>query len=129
MEKFVVLKTGGKQYLVKKGDLLNIEKIDGQPGDKIMLDNVLLFFDLSKKIEIGKPLLKMVVKAEILEQQKAPKIVVIKYKSKNRYKRKQGHRQLQTKIKILSFTSAQVKKPAKSTVKKKPAKSTVKKTK
>ncbi len=102
-----VIKTGGKQYLVKEGDVLKIEKIKGNPGEKIYFDEVLLFVDEKKeKIKIGNPYLKKIkVKAEILEQGKNKKILVVKYKPKTRYRRKRGYRHSYTKVRILEISS------------------------
>lgn len=108
-----VIKTGGKQYLVKEGDLLRIEKLDKKVGDKISFKDVLLRFDPKKKTgaELGKPTLKTVkVEAEIVSQGKNKKVKIIKYKPKIRYHRDRGHRQLYTQVKILSVGSE--KKPA-----------------
>ncbi len=97
-----VIKTGGKQYKVTKGQQLNIEKIAGEKGDKIEFDKVLLVADVKgTKVEIGKPFLKdKKVEAEIVEQFRDRKIDVIKFKRKTRYKRKAGHRQQLTAVKI-----------------------------
>ncbi len=104
MEKIAVIKTGGKQYLVQEGDILSIEKIEGEKGDKISLKDVLLFVDSKqKKTAIGQPTLKVSVDAEIISQFKGKKISVIKYKPKTRYFKKQGHRQLCTEIKIIKI--------------------------
>ncbi|MFN3301527.1 MAG: 50S ribosomal protein L21 [Patescibacteria group bacterium] len=102
-----VIKTGGKQYLVKEGDIIKIEKIEGKVGKKISFDEVLLLADeKGEKVEIGQPIIKKVkVKAEILEQGKDKKILVVKYKPKTRYRRKKGHRQPYTKVKILEILS------------------------
>jgi large subunit ribosomal protein L21 len=98
--KFAVILTGGKQYKVAEGQVLNIEKIDKKVGSEIHFDKVLLSHD-GKKTEIGQPYLKgKKVTAKVLEQGKGKKIYVIKFKSKVRYRRKQGHRQLFTKVKI-----------------------------
>lgn len=122
MEKIAVIKTGGKQYLVKEGDVLLIEKLEGQPQDKITFSEVLLWADLDKeKVEIGSPFLKISVEAEILAQKKGKKIEVVKYKPKTRYHKKQGHRQLQTEIKIIGIKSSSSNKttPKKTTASKK----------
>jgi large subunit ribosomal protein L21 len=96
-----VIKTGGKQYLIKEGDILEIEKIEAPLKKKISFKDVLLVFDKDEKLlEVGQPRVKAVVEAEVLEQKKAPKVQVIKYKAKTRYHRSRGHRQLKTKIKI-----------------------------
>ena len=120
-----VIKTGGKQYLVKPGDKIKVEKIDKEPGKEISFDQVLLL-EKNKKIELGAPFVKGVkVKAQVLEQDKHEKVIVFKYKPKKRYKKKTGHRQPYTLIEIKSIetktTSAEAK-PAKATsVKSKPA--------
>ena len=104
MSLFAVIKTGGKQYLVKKGDILRIEKLEEKIGKKISFKEVLLCFDDKKrKVEIGKPHLKTQVEAEVLAQDRAKKVKIIKYKPKTRYHRTQGHRQPYTEIKILSI--------------------------
>ncbi len=104
MSLFAVIKTGGKQYLVKKGDILRIEKLEEKVGKKISFKEVLLCFDDKKrKVEIGKPHLKIQVEAEVLAQDRAKKVKIIKYKPKTRYHRTQGHRQPYTEIKILSI--------------------------
>ncbi|MCK5460049.1 50S ribosomal protein L21 [Candidatus Parcubacteria bacterium] len=97
-----VIKTGGKQYIVKKGDDLKIEKIDEKIGRKINFEEVLLVSDKEEKeIKIGNPFIDGVkVQGEIIEQGKNKKVVVVKYKSKTRYKRTLGHRQNYTKVKI-----------------------------
>lgn len=98
----IIIKTGGKQYKVKKGDEIKIEKIKGEKGDKIEFDKVLLLADeKAKRVDIGQPYLEGVkVEAKILEQGWAKKVTVIKYKPKSRYRRKVGHRQPYTKVQI-----------------------------
>lgn len=95
-----VIKTGGKQYLVKKGDVFNIEKIDKKEGAELNFKDIFLVSD-SKGIKVGKPRVTGAkVTGKVLKQEKAKKITIIKYKRKTRYRKKQGHRQLQTKVKI-----------------------------
>jgi len=104
MEKIAVIKTGGKQYLIKQGDILSVEKIEGQEGDKIFFEDVLLFVDSKqRKTAIGRPTLGVNVEAEIISQFKGKKVSIVKYKPKIRYCKKQGHRQLCTKIKIIKI--------------------------
>jgi large subunit ribosomal protein L21 len=98
MSIFAVIKTGGKQYLVEEGDVLAIEKLDANPGDKIEFE-VLLKCD-GEALEIGAPLVNGKVTAEVLEQGRSKKIEVVKYKAKSRYTRRVGHRQAFTKVKI-----------------------------
>ena len=102
---FAVIKTGGKQYKVSKGSVFSIEKIKGEykKGDKISFDKVLLVDD-GKNTTIGTPYIKGVqVDAEIMEIGRAKKILVVKYKQKSRYLRRNGHRQPFFKVKIISI--------------------------
>lgn len=97
-----VIKTGGKQYKISKDEVLKVEKLKGEKGDKIKFDKVLLLSDeKGAKLQVGQPYLEgKAVEAEILEQGRDKKVDVIKYKRKTRYRRKQGHRQEFTKVKI-----------------------------
>jgi large subunit ribosomal protein L21 len=98
-----VIETGGKQYLVSPKDKLSVEKLAGKAGDTVTFDKVLMTADDSK-VNVGKPYLASAkVTAKILEQAKADKIVVFKYRAKSRYRRKQGHRQQQTVVEIQSI--------------------------
>ncbi len=105
MSKFdhAVIKTGGKQYLVQKGDTLKVEKLDKKKGDKISLDSLLLFNKKNSDIKIGKPLLKKKIKAEVISHGKGKKVRILKYKPKKRQKKKKGARQPFTEIKILEI--------------------------
>jgi large subunit ribosomal protein L21 len=95
-----VIKTGGKQYLVKPGDKLKVEKLDKKEGEEFSFSDVLLV-EKSKKLEIGNPLVKDVkVEAKVLSHGKGDKIIVFKYKPKKRESRKIGHRQPYTEIEI-----------------------------
>ncbi len=97
---FAVIKTGGKQYIIKPGDRLKVEKIEGEVGDVIEIDKVLLV-KKDDELKIGTPLVEGVkVKASIVEQGRAPKVIVFKKKAKKGYKRKKGHRQFYTTIEI-----------------------------
>lgn len=95
-----VIKTGGKQYLVKVGDKIKVEKLPGKVGDTIKFETLLTTNDNGENIEIGKPLLNSSVEGKILKQERTKKVLVIKYKSKTRYRRKVGHRQLYSLIQI-----------------------------
>ena len=104
-EEFAVIQTGGKQYKVSKGSLISIEKVKGEykKGDKISFDKVLLVDD-GKDTTIGTPYIADAkVNAEIVEIGRARKVLVVKYKQKSRYLRRNGHRQPYFKIKILSI--------------------------
>ncbi len=93
-----VIKTGGKQYLVQEGDLLKIEKLDAKVGEAVSFE-MLLAAD-GERLDVGMPVLSGHVSAEVLEQGRAPKIQVVKYKAKSRYTRRTGHRQAFTKVEI-----------------------------
>jgi large subunit ribosomal protein L21 len=97
-----VIKTGGKQYVVKAGDVLNIEKLDAKQGDNVSFGTLLKVE--GEKLDIGTPLLSSQVKAEVVEQGRAKKIEVVHYKAKSRYTRRRGHRQPYTKVKITTLT-------------------------
>ncbi len=97
---FAVIKSGGKQYVVKPGDRLKVEKLEGKVGDTVEIKEVLLVKG-EDELKIGHPVLDSAkVVAEILEQGRAPKIIVFKKKPKKGYKRKRGHRQYYTMIEI-----------------------------
>lgn len=99
---FAVIKTGGKQYIIRKGDVITVEKLI-HDTDKVTFDQVLLIAD-EKKALIGQPLIKGAsVKATVLEDGKGEKKLVFRYKAKTRSKKKKGHRQLFTKVKIDSI--------------------------
>jgi large subunit ribosomal protein L21 len=95
-----IIKTGGKQYLVKKGDKIKVEKLKGEVGENVEFDTILTTDEAGDKVEIGKPLLKTKVKAKILKQDRKKKVSVVKYKSKTRYNKTVGHRQPYTEIQI-----------------------------
>jgi len=97
---YAVVSTGGKQYRVQKGETLRVEKIPGEGGSKVTLDKVLMVAD-GESIRVGQPLIeKAAVQASIVEQDKAKKILVFKYKRRKRYRRRKGHRQPFTAIRI-----------------------------
>lgn len=98
---YAIIATGGKQYKVEAGDEVLIEKIDEEIGAKVNFD-VLMVSD-GENVRIGTPVLNDAsVTAEVLEHGKGEKVIVFKYKPKKKYRRKQGHRQPYTKVKILS---------------------------
>ncbi len=97
-----VIRTGGKQYLVKPGDKIKIEKIDKKEGEKIVFSDVLLFKD--KEIEIGKPIAKKIkVTGKVLKEGREEKKIVFHYKAKKRQKVKKGHRQPFTEVEIVEI--------------------------
>jgi len=96
--KIAVIKTGGKQYKVAQGQNLKIEKINAEVGAALKFQTLLTADE--ENIEIGKPLLGDLVEGKIVEQGKAKKVSVVKFKNKTRYKKNVGHRQPYTKIEI-----------------------------
>ncbi len=102
---FSVILTGGKQYIVRVGDIITVEKLDGEftPGKTISFDQVLMTTDGTKTV-LGTPVISgSVVTAEFVEEGKGVKVVVIKYKAKSRYYKKRGHRQPFMKFKITNI--------------------------
>lgn len=100
---YAIVNTGGKQYKIQQGDILRVEKIPGEVGSPVSFDKVLMFSD-GENVNIGRPVLDNVaVKGHIVEQGKGKKIIVFKYKRRKRYRRKLGHRQQYTAIKIDSI--------------------------
>lgn len=97
---YAVVATGGKQYKVEEGDTLRVEKLKGEVGTEVAFDKVLLFTD-GDTVKVGQPALEgAAVQGHIVEQDKAKKILVFKYKRRKRFRRKQGHRQMFTAVKI-----------------------------
>jgi len=106
MSKFAIIETGAKQYRVSEGDVIIIEKLQGDfnQGDKIVFENVLMTDD-GKKADIGTPYLAGAkVTGELLEEGRSKKVTVIRYKAKSRYFKKKGHRQPFMKVKINSLS-------------------------
>jgi len=97
---FAIIETGGKQYKVSPGQKIKIEKIEGDKGAVLNFDKVLLIAD-DKDIKIGSPYVDDAkVEAKILKQGREKKKIVFKYHSKNRYRKKKGHRQPFTEVQI-----------------------------
>ena len=103
---FAVIRTGGKQYKVAKDDVLSVEKLAGEPGATIELAEVLMIGE-GAEITTGTPLLTGAsVAATVVEQTRAPKIIVFKKKRRKNYRRKKGHRQHQTVLRITEIRGA-----------------------
>ena len=102
---YAIICSGGKQYKVSEGQSIDIEKIDGQIGDKVNFD--VLLFSGADELLVGKPVLKNVTcEGEIVVHGKDDKIIVFKYKPKKNERKKQGHRQPFTRVKITSIKQA-----------------------
>ena len=103
---FAVIKTGGKQYVVREGLEMNIEKLELEDGKSVEFEVLMTSDDEGKETKVGTPILSGAsVKAIVLESGKGKKVSVIKFKSKSRYRRNVGHRQPYTRIKIEKITA------------------------
>ncbi|MCR1900224.1 50S ribosomal protein L21 [Irregularibacter muris] len=97
---YAVIKTGGKQYRVQEGDVIFVEKVEGQAEEQVEFNEVLAVSN-EGKLTVGAPVVEGAkVVGKVVEQGKAKKIIVFKYKAKKDYRRKQGHRQPYTKVMI-----------------------------
>jgi large subunit ribosomal protein L21 len=100
MAKIAVIKTGGKQYKVREGQVLSIEKLPAAVGEKVNFETFLLADSETGESTIGKPTLGEQVEGKVVEQFKDDKVLVVKFHNKVRYKRTNGHRQNLTKVEI-----------------------------
>ena len=97
---YAIIETGGKQYRVQEGDVITVEKLGVADGEKVVLDKVLVAGE-GAEIKVGKPYLEgCTVEATAVESGKGPKVIIFKYKAKKDYRKKQGHRQPYTTVKI-----------------------------
>jgi large subunit ribosomal protein L21 len=104
---YAVIRTGGKQYRVAAGQVVKVERLEGAVGETVAFDQVLMVGDGEGGPKIGAPLLEGAqVTAEVLEQGKGPKVIVFKKKRRKNYRRKRGHRQLQTVLRIRDIAVA-----------------------
>ncbi|MEA4987886.1 MAG: 50S ribosomal protein L21 [Anaerovorax sp.] len=130
---YAVIETGGKQYRVQPGDVISVEKLNVEAGAKVDFDRILLASD-GTALEIGTPVVEAAkVSGTVVENGKGKKVIIFKYKSKKDFRKKQGHRQPYTMIKIDEVSvngksekaAAQVEETAKA-VEEKPAKTSLK---
>ena len=99
-----VIKTGGKQYSVSKGDVIIVEKISGNPGDEVEFKEVLMVSD-EGGVKIGSPVLdNAVVKAKIIGAKKGEKVIIFKFRRRKDFRKKTGHRQTYTSIQITDIS-------------------------
>lgn len=96
---YAVIKSGGKQYRVKAGQTVRLEKLAGEKGSKVELGNVLMVED-GGNVQTGSPLPNAKVEATILDTDRADKIIIFKKKRKKQYRRTRGHRQSFTAVRI-----------------------------
>jgi len=97
---YAVIQTGGKQYKVAEGETIQVEKIEGEPGQTVLMNQVLLVVD-GQEVKVGQPLvIGANVTAQIQDQGRQRKVFIFKYKRRKRYRRRAGHRQPFTALKI-----------------------------
>jgi large subunit ribosomal protein L21 len=97
---YAVIKSGGKQYRVSKGDTLRVESLPGEPGDEVAFESILIVSD-GDSVRVGEPMLSdAVVKAELLHHGRAKKVEILKFKRRKHHMKRQGHRQDYTAVKI-----------------------------
>jgi large subunit ribosomal protein L21 len=104
---YAIIETGGKQYRVKQGDLVQVEKLPGDVGAKVVFDRVLLLGGSADAPVIGRPVVKgATVEGEIVRQGRGDKVITFKFKKRKNYRRKIGHRQAYTELKVTSISKA-----------------------
>jgi large subunit ribosomal protein L21 len=110
---YAVIQTGGKQYRVSQGDVISIEKLTGEAGDRIEIDSVLMVGE-GNHVTVGRPHLEQTrVVGTIVRQTRGPKIIVFKHKRRKGYQKKQGHRQWQTLLRVTEImTGPPIEQPA-----------------
>ena len=108
---YAIVSTGGKQYKVAQGDVIDVEKLVAQPGDKVELD-VLMLNDGATSTVDSAALENKKVEAEVLDQFKGKKVIVFKFKKRKRYHRTRGHRQQLTKVRVIAVGSEKWEKKA-----------------
>ena len=99
---FAVIKTGGKQYRVAKDDVIVVEKLEGKDGAKVTFSDVLMTGD-GKTVKLGKDVAGVKVTGELIETKKGDKVTVFKKRRRNTYRRKIGHRQTESHVKITAI--------------------------
>lgn len=100
---FAIIETGGKQYRVAPGQKLKVEKLEAKDGDSLVFDKVLLVAD-GENVKIGTPLVNGAkVEARLVKQGRSKKVIVFKYHSKTRYRKKKGHRQNFTEVEVTAI--------------------------
>ena len=95
---YAIIATGGKQYKVSEGDVIKVEKLDAKAGNTVTFDQVIAVSD--NGLKVGEAVANATVSATVLDQGKARKVIVYKYKRKTGYHKKNGHRQAYTQVKI-----------------------------
>ena len=101
---YAIVRTGGKQYRVAEGDVIEVEKLAGEPGDPVSLPAVLLV-DGERLVTDAEQLARVAVTGELVAHTKGPKIRIHKFKNKTGYHKRQGHRQPLTQVKVTAISS------------------------
>lgn len=98
---YAIIETGGKQYKVSPGDVLTVEKLDVNEGEEVVFDKVLMLKSQEGESVIGTPYLENIkVRATVIEQFRGKKVIVFKYRPKKHYRKKRGHRQYLSRVRI-----------------------------
>jgi large subunit ribosomal protein L21 len=101
---YAVLETGGKQYRVSPGDLLKVERLGGEPGSPVRFDRILLVAE-GERVTVGTPTIAGAsVTGEVVQQGRARKVIVFKFKRRKKYRRTRGHRQAETTVRITAIS-------------------------
>jgi large subunit ribosomal protein L21 len=103
LKMFAVIQTGGKQFIVREGEKVKVEKLDAEEGAKHIFERVLAVSKDDKSLEVGAPFLDKKVEAKVLDQGHHKKLRVFKMKAKKRYRRTQGHKQAYTEVEIVKI--------------------------
>jgi large subunit ribosomal protein L21 len=103
LDRYAIIETGGKQYFALEGKTIMIEKLAQEPGDVVVFSNVLFKRENLEKCEIGNPYLKTPVTGTIIKHLRGDKIIVFKFKRRKKYRKKQGHRQSYTVVRITAI--------------------------
>ncbi len=97
---YAIFKSGGRQYEARPGQIVKVEKISGKVGENVTINEVLLFSD-GEQLQVGRPLVEGVtVRATIVGQERSPKIIIFKHKRRKDYRKRQGHRQAYTAMRV-----------------------------
>lgn len=107
---YAVIEAGGKQYRVQEGDVITVEKIKAEVGEAVTFNTLLI--SAEGEVKVGAPYLNEVVTGTVVEHGKGEKVIIFKYKAKKDYRKKQGHRQPYTMVKIEALGGAAPKKEA-----------------
>ena len=104
---FAIIESGGKQYKAAKGDILKVEKLQGEAGATIELGNVLLIGDDKAGVTLGNPVIEGAsISAEVVAQERSKKVIIFKKKRRQNYRRKNGHRQSLTVLRVTEINAS-----------------------